>query len=137
MKLRKAVILVLLLGTVMPAIFYIKEMSSRIKREIFSVNVMNVNSIKWNSTVYQFFGLAEKRSTLNQNSKEFNFTQFQLQIRKHVKHNLIILSTVDFFYLDLAYNLYYTSFAKFKISNYIIACTHHRACKELSKRNIK
>ena len=52
------------------------------------------------------------------------------------KGNLIILSTTDYYYLELALNLH-QSIVKFNISNYIIGCTDLKACDELKKRNIQ
>ena len=52
------------------------------------------------------------------------------------KDNLIILSTTDYHYLDLALNLH-QSIVKFKISNYVIGCTDLKACAELKRRNIR
>lgn len=65
------------------------------------------------------------------------YTDFQNIILQHAVDDLIIISTTDFFYLELALNLYYTSFVKFNITNYIFACTHVKACRELENRNIK
>ena len=52
------------------------------------------------------------------------------------KDNLIILSTTDYHYLDLALNLH-QSIVKFSISNYIFGCTDLKACAELKRRNIQ
>ena len=52
------------------------------------------------------------------------------------KDNLIILSTTDYHYLDLALNLH-QSIVKFNISNYVIGCTDLKACAELKRRNIQ
>ena len=52
------------------------------------------------------------------------------------KDNLIILSTTDYHYLDLALNLH-QSIIKLNISNYIFGCTDLKACAELKRRNIQ
>ena len=52
------------------------------------------------------------------------------------KDNLIILSTTDYHYLDLALNLH-QSIVKFNISNYVVGCTDLKACAELKRRNIQ
>ena len=63
-------------------------------------------------------------------------TTFQEEILNQADQNIIIISTTDYYYMDLALNLHH-SFKMFNITNYVFACSHHKACEELASRNIQ
>ena len=50
--------------------------------------------------------------------------------------NLIILSSLDQGYVDMALNLWETSFVKFNISNFLFVCTDEEAVASLRKKGI-
>ena len=73
----------------------------------------------------------------NQVVDKCTISAFQKMILNHKEQDVIILTTTDYFYMDLTLNLYYSSLRLFNISNYIFGCTHYKACQELSRRNIQ
>ena len=105
----------------------------------------NNNNNNFNSSPYGKYN--EERSTKNEHilmphkdkgyseSRKLNIT-FQQEILNQADENIIILSTTDYYYLDLALNLHH-SFKMFNITNYVFACSHHKACEELARRNIQ
>ncbi len=52
-------------------------------------------------------------------------------------NNSLLVSTTDLYYLPLALNLFYGSFRRLGITNYVIGCTHSEACTTMHRRNIK
>ena len=86
-------------------------------------------------------GKAEIFRSVGEDKKQYliwqtdNMTRAEI-FRSVAEENLIIVSTTDDHYLDLALNLY-LSMEKLNIKNYIIGCTDLKACEELKKRNIK
>ncbi len=58
-------------------------------------------------------------------------TEFQRAVLKHAKNNVIILTTIDSFYMDFALNLHQTSLKKLDITNYIFGCLNPEACETL------
>ena len=108
-------------------------------------NNNNNNNNNFNSSPYGKYN--EERSTKNKHilmphkdkgyskSRKLNIT-FQQEILNQADENIIILSTTDYYYLDLALNLHHT-FEMFNTTNYVFACSHHKACEELARRNIQ
>ena len=108
-------------------------------------SLMSSNNNNFNSPSYRKYN--EERSTKNEHilmphkdkgyskSRKLNIT-FQQEILNQADENIITLSTRDYYYLDLALNLHHT-FEMLNITNYVFACSHHKACEELARRNIQ
>ena len=77
----------------------------------------------------------EKQSNTSFKTRQ-NITEFQNLVLKHSINNIILVSTTDYFYLSLAFNLYYT-IKQLNIKNFIFVCIHEHACNELKARNIQ
>ena len=102
------------------------------------INRLHIGMI-WLTVVYLSYKIYTDHHVKPVNRKH---SQFKGQITRIdvftsiAKDNLIILSTTDYHYLDLALNLH-QSIIKFNISNYIFGCTDLKACAELKRRNIQ
>ena len=83
---------------------------------------------------YHDFQIQESEGNKNM---DFNInSQFQQKILNYAKDGLLFMTLTDYFYLDLALNLHH-SLHRLNISNYLIACMHHKACEELKRRRIQ
>ncbi len=61
---------------------------------------------------------------------------FQKMVVNLADQNIIILSLTDNYYIELAFNFYY-SLSQFNVSNYIIVSTHQKAFDSLLAKNIR
>ena len=59
-----------------------------------------------------------------------------MMLKRASKHRLIYLASVDFAYIDMAVNLYETSFKKLGIENYLFAGSDEEVCATLMAMNI-
>ena len=62
--------------------------------------------------------------------------RFERLLAKYAEDNMIILAVTDFGYIEMAENLYASSFKKFNINNYLFVCSHEKAEQYLVSRNI-
>ncbi len=63
-----------------------------------------------------------------------NETAFHQILQRHASNNTIILMSVDYGYIDLAINFYFTSLQKLNLENYLFVGSDLRACAVL--RNV-
>ena len=64
-------------------------------------------------------------------------TEFQKEVLRLAVNKTIILTTTDYFSIDMAFNLYRTSMEKFDIHNYLFGALHYKAHNKLREANIK
>ena len=62
--------------------------------------------------------------------------RFEKLLAKYAKNNVIILAVTDFGYIEMAENLYESSFKRLNIDNYLFVCSHPMAEEYLTSRNI-
>ena len=62
--------------------------------------------------------------------------QFEEIVAKYATDNIIILAVTDLGYVEMALNLYESSFKRFNIKNYIFVCSHEKAEQYLTARNL-
>ncbi len=65
-----------------------------------------------------------------------NDTAFHQTLHQHASDNMIILLSVDYGYIDLALNFYFTSLQKLNLGNYLFVGSDLRACAILKSFNI-
>ena len=110
----------------------------KIQMFLTHINRLHIGLI-WVTVVYLSYKIHTDHHVKPVNRKHL---QFKSEVTRTdlftsiAKDNLIILSTTDYHYLDLALNLH-QSIVKFNISNYIFGCTDLKACAELKRRNIQ
>ena len=62
--------------------------------------------------------------------------KFQVLAEKYAINNTLIVAVTDLGYIEMALNLYLTSFKRFNIDNYLFVCSHEKAEQFLTSRNI-
>ena len=62
--------------------------------------------------------------------------RFKELLAKYAINNVITLAVTDFGYIEMAHNLYESSFKRFNISNYLFVCSHEKAEQYLLSRDI-
>ena len=70
------------------------------------------------------------------NSMQSQRVAFQNLAKKYSINNTLIVSVTDMGYIEMALNLYESSFRRFHIDNYIFVCSHEKAEQFLSSRGI-
>ena len=89
--------------------------------------------------IYRRF-LSENKTELYSESERnihMNYQAYKhILYKKADKNKTIILATVDLAYIDMAINLYETSFKKFNLQNYVFACSQQEATNILMSHGI-
>ena len=64
------------------------------------------------------------------------YKSFADAVKARAKDQLIILASLDKSYVDMALNLYETSFVKFGINNFLFVCTQDEAVLQMKRHGI-
>ena len=89
--------------------------------------------------VYRKILLEDKTKLRSESEKniKMNFSAYErLLYEKADRNKTVILATIDLAYVDMAINLYETSFKKFNITNYVFACSQPGATNILMSNRI-
>ena len=62
--------------------------------------------------------------------------KFQILAQKYAINDTLIVAVTDLGYIEMALNLYESSFKRFNIDNYLFVCSHEKAEQYLASRNI-
>ena len=62
--------------------------------------------------------------------------KFKFFAKKYAINNTLIVAVTDLGYVEMALNLYQSSFKRFQIDNYLFVCSHEKAEEFLKFRNI-
>ena len=68
--------------------------------------------------------------------KLINIQEYIKLVEKKAKNRTIIISTVDYSFVEMAINLYITSFKKWDLEHYIFVCSHLKATETLIQNGI-
>ena len=81
---------------------------------------------------------ATATKSTSENDAFMNYNEYKLLLsRKADENKTIIIATVDLSFINMAINMFKTSFKKFNITNYIFACSHPKVTDILASRGIK
>ena len=107
-----------------------------------SVNTENLSSkSNISSKEADIFNEAKRGQTTAGNIPILNDIQslskkFKFLAKKYAINNTLIIAVTDLGYVEMALNLYQSSFKRFQIDNYLFVCSHEKAEEFLKFRNI-
>ncbi len=104
-------------------------------------NDRNVSHIGFKNEKENFQKEIEKEEFIKEDMDKLNEVKFYKSYKEALEDRAsenmeIVLSSLDYGYVDMALNLWETSFVKFGIKNFLFVCSDVRAQEEFHKKNV-
>ncbi len=103
-----------------------------VKWGLFLLLFCALSAVNWFSTC-----APRANGTPHQVTGKRQLSVFQRQALQLATNNSILITSTDFFSLEVALNFYYTSIKKHGITNYVFGCTHQKAFEILQQKRVK
>ena len=134
-KLRRVVLWLIIASTIL----YIVTISNiEVKRHNRRIITINTNSSfeSRNTTLLRKQDDALQLKKEDYDSDSPLDRRFKELLATYAINNVMILAVTDLGYIEMAHNLYESSFKRFNLENYLFVCSHEKAEEYLLSRNI-
>ena len=109
------------------------------KGNINTENILsNSNTLSKRADIFSEVNRGEKTpwNSLILNDMQSRKKNFQFLAKKYAINNTLVVAVTDLGYVEMALNLYQSSFKKFHIDNYLFVCSHEKAEQFLKLKDI-